>query len=80
MERGDSAGVYGSERDALAAAVARSGVPLRAWPLAVSFLGDCIVPRGGDVGMATITDLLAVFGIDPGAAARPCRASRATAG
>jgi phenylacetic acid degradation operon negative regulatory protein len=68
MGRGDSAGVNKPERSALAAAVARSGVPLRAWSLAVSFLGDCIVPRGGDVGMATITDVLAAFGIDPGAA------------
>ena len=40
--------------------------PLRAWSIAVSFLGDCIEPRGGRVGMATITDLLAGYGIDNG--------------
>ena len=54
------------ESDARAAIVAHSGVALRAWSLAVSFLGDCIVPRGGDVGMATITEVLAAFGVDPG--------------
>ena len=48
--------------------VARSGVVLRPWSIAVSFLGDCIVPRGGDVGMSSITEVLAAFGIDPGAA------------
>jgi phenylacetic acid degradation operon negative regulatory protein len=40
--------------------------PLRAWSLAVSFLGDCIEPRGGRVGMATITELLAAYGVDNG--------------
>lgn len=39
---------------------------MRAWSLAVSFLGDCIEPRGGRVGMATITELLAAYGIDNG--------------
>jgi phenylacetic acid degradation operon negative regulatory protein len=39
---------------------------LRAWSLAVSFLGDCIVPRGGSVGMATITQVLGAYGIDNG--------------
>jgi phenylacetic acid degradation operon negative regulatory protein len=68
MGRGDSAGVNEPESDALAGAVARSGAPPRVWSLAVSFLGDCIVPRGGEVGMATITEVLAAFGIDPGAA------------
>jgi hypothetical protein len=55
MGRADSAGLNEPEREALAVAVARSGAPVRVWSLAVSFLGDCIVPRGGDVGMATIT-------------------------
>ncbi len=39
---------------------------LRAWSLAVSFLGDSIEPRGGSVGMATITELLSAYGIDNG--------------
>lgn len=64
MAGGDSAGL--SESDALATVVARSGVVLRAWSLAVSFLGDCIVPRGGDVGMATISEVLAAFSVEPG--------------
>jgi phenylacetic acid degradation operon negative regulatory protein len=50
----------------LAGAVARAGAPLRAWSLAVSFLGDAIAPRGNDVGVATIVEVLAAFGIDPG--------------
>lgn len=66
MGRGHSTGVSEPERDALADVVGRSGVALRAWSLAVSFLGDCIVPRGGDVGMATIAEVLSAFGIDPG--------------
>jgi phenylacetic acid degradation operon negative regulatory protein len=68
MGRADSAGVSEVESHGLAAIVARSGVVLCAWSIAVSFLGDCIVPRGVDVGMATITEVLAAFGIDPGAA------------
>jgi len=66
MGRADLPGLNGPESDALAAVAERSGVALRAWSLAVSFLGDCIVPRGGNVGMATITEVLAAFGVDPG--------------
>jgi len=66
MARGDGTGESEPESDALAAVLARSGWALRAWSLAVSFLGDCIVPRGGDVGMATITEVLSAFGIDSG--------------
>src|SRR5271157_5089246 len=66
MGRSDPAGLNEPESDAVTAVVARSGVALRAWSLAVSFLGDCIVPRGGDVGMATITEVLAAFGVDSG--------------
>ena len=50
----------------LSGVIARMGGSLRAWSLAVSFLGDCIVPRGGDVGMATITEVLSAFGIEAG--------------
>jgi phenylacetic acid degradation operon negative regulatory protein len=60
VERADGSG-------ALADAVRRVG-GLRASSLAVSFLGDCIVPRGGEVGVATISELLAAFGVDNGAA------------
>ena len=50
----------------LESAVAGLGDGLRAWSLAVSFLGDCIVPRGGEVGVATISQVLAAFGVDAG--------------
>ena len=56
------------DSSALADAVRRVGGGLRASSLAVSFLGDCIVPRGGEVGVATISELLAAFGVDNGAA------------
>jgi phenylacetic acid degradation operon negative regulatory protein len=53
--------------DPLSAVVSSSGPgSVRAWSLAVTFLGDCIVPRGGDVGIATITEVLGRFGIDAG--------------
>lgn len=51
---------------ALAGAVTRLGGDLRAWSLAFSFLVDCIVPRGAEVGVATISTLLAAFGVDDG--------------
>ncbi len=54
------------ETAALESAVARLGEGLRAWSLAVSFLGDCIVPRGGEVGVAAISQVLAAFGVDAG--------------
>ncbi len=67
MGRGDPAdNEPAAAGDELASVVARVGGSLRAWSLAVSFLGDCIVPRGGDVGMATIAEALAAFGIDSG--------------
>ncbi len=50
----------------LESVVGRLGGGVRAWSLAVSFLGDCIVPRGGEVGIATIAELLAAFGVDAG--------------
>src|SRR5271166_5237414 len=54
------------DRSALIGVVGRMGGGLRAWSLAVSFLGDCIVPRGGEVGVATISNLLGAFSIDSG--------------
>jgi len=67
MGRGDPAdNEPAAEGEELSGAIARVGGSLRAWSLAVSFLGDCIVPRGGDVGMATIAEVLAAFGIEPG--------------
>ena len=67
MRRGDPADNQpAAEGGELSGAIARMGGSLRAWSLAVSFLGDCIVPRGGDVGMATITEVLSAFGIEPG--------------
>ncbi len=66
MGRVDSADNEAADGGELSGVVVRGGGPLRAWSLAVSFLGDCIVPRGGDVGMATITAVLGAFGIEPG--------------
>ena len=67
MRRGDPAdNEPAAEGGEFSGAIARMGGSLRAWSLAVSFLGDCIVPRGGDVGMATITEVLSTFGIEPG--------------
>jgi len=54
------------DRSALMGVVVRLSGGLRAWSLAVSFLGDCIVPRGGEVGVATISKLLGAFGVDSG--------------
>lgn len=56
-----------NEPSALALALADDGLgPRRAWSLAVSFLGDCIEPRGGRVGIAAIAELLAAYGVDNG--------------
>jgi phenylacetic acid degradation operon negative regulatory protein len=55
-----------AEGERLSAVIERAGGALRAWSLAVSFLGDCIVPRGGEVGMAAITEVLGAVGIDGG--------------
>jgi phenylacetic acid degradation operon negative regulatory protein len=53
--------------DPLAAVVSSSGAgSVRARSLAATFLGDCIVPRAGDVGIATITEVLGRFGIEAG--------------
>jgi phenylacetic acid degradation operon negative regulatory protein len=57
---------WASPDEWLAAAIDRLGGALRAWSLAVSFLGDCILPRGSDVGMAAIIAVLAALGIEPG--------------
>ena len=67
MEPPDRRAMTSSEHSLLARALADgAGGALRAWSLAVSFLGDCIEPRGGSVGMAGIADLLAAYGIDNG--------------
>ncbi len=67
MGRADPADIKESAAgEKLSSVVARMGGSLRAWSLAVSFLGDCIVPRGGEVGMAAIAEVLSAFGIDPG--------------
>ena len=40
--------------------------PLRVWSVVISFFGDAIVPRGGSVGMATLSQVCAAFGIEDG--------------
>ncbi len=38
--------------------------PLRVWSLIVTFYGDAIVPRGGELWLGTITELMAAMRID----------------
>lgn len=38
--------------------------PLRVWSLIVTFYGDAIVPRGGELWLGTITELMAALRID----------------
>lgn len=41
--------------------------PPRTWSVVVTIFGDAILPRGGTVWLATLTELLAGLGIDAGA-------------
>lgn len=40
--------------------------PVRVWSLIVTIYGDCIMPRGGELWLGTLTTLLGAFGIEPG--------------
>jgi phenylacetic acid degradation operon negative regulatory protein len=40
--------------------------PVRAWSLIVTLYGDAIVPRGGSLWLGSLTDIMALFGIDAG--------------
>lgn len=53
---------------AVAALVARfhRKPPVRAWSLIVTLYGDAIVPRGGSLWLGSLTDIMALFGIDAG--------------
>jgi phenylacetic acid degradation operon negative regulatory protein len=42
--------------------------PLRAWSLIVTIYGDCVMPRGGELWLGTLTELLVVLGVEPGSA------------
>lgn len=38
--------------------------PIRAWSLIVTIYGDAVAPRGGELWLGTLTDLLGAIGID----------------
>src|SRR5437763_16958420 len=40
--------------------------PLRAWSLIITLYGDSIVPRGGSLWLGSLTQIMALFRIDPG--------------
>lgn len=40
--------------------------PVRVWSLIVTIYGDCVMPRGGELWLGTLTELLAPFGVEPG--------------
>jgi phenylacetic acid degradation operon negative regulatory protein len=40
--------------------------PVRAWSLIITLYGDAIVPRGGSLWLGSLTDTMALFGIDAG--------------
>ena len=40
--------------------------PVRAWSLIVTLYGDAIVPRGGNLWLGSLTDIMALFRIDAG--------------
>jgi len=42
--------------------------PLRTWSLIVTIYGDCVMPRGGELWLGTLTELLSVLGVEPGSA------------
>nr|WP_255720636.1 PaaX family transcriptional regulator C-terminal domain-containing protein [Acuticoccus kalidii] len=40
--------------------------PVRTWSLIVTIYGDCVMPRGGELWLGTLTDLLAALDVEPG--------------
>ncbi len=44
----------------------RAAKPVRAWSLIVTLYGDAIVPRGGSLWLGSLTEIMALFGIDAG--------------
>ena len=40
--------------------------PVRAWSLIVTLYGDAIVPRGGSLWLGSLSEIMALFGIDAG--------------
>jgi len=40
--------------------------PVRAWSLIISVYGDAVVPRGGRLWLGSLTQIMALFGIDAG--------------
>jgi phenylacetic acid degradation operon negative regulatory protein len=44
----------------------RASRPVRAWSLIVTLYGDAIVPRGGSLWLGSLTEIMALVGIDAG--------------
>lgn len=40
--------------------------PVRLWSLIVTVYGDCVMPRGGELWLGTLTEVLGPFGVEPG--------------
>jgi len=40
--------------------------PVRAWSLIITLYGDAIVPRGGSLWLGSLSEIMALFGIDAG--------------
>lgn len=40
--------------------------PIRAWSLIISIFGDCVVPRGGEIWLGSLLDIMELFGVGGG--------------
>ena len=40
--------------------------PIRVWSLVMTIYGDCVLPRGGELWLGTLTDLLVAMGVEAG--------------
>ncbi|GGE97500.1 GntR family transcriptional regulator [Stappia taiwanensis] len=65
-ERGSD---HGAAEAALAVLLDRlhDAQPLRVWSLIITFFGDAIAPRGGEVWAGTVSELLGAMGVDAAA-------------
>lgn len=39
--------------------------PVRVWSLIATIYGDCVLPRGGELWLGTLTEMLAALGVEP---------------
>ena len=40
--------------------------PVRTWSLIVTLYGDCVMPRGGELWLGTLTEVLSALSVEPG--------------